>query len=175
VALPAEVPTEVCDRWPFGRSQARFSGRPNAAALAFAEKLANSLIGLPYAERASGPDAYDCWGVARLAVRAIWGEVLPEAPIDELMAAISAQDLRRRWRAIKRPVHGAIGLTSTTTAPRHVVVYLANDRGGALHAIEGQGVVFWPLLQLRTYGFQDIRWYVPIAPSNPPDAMELAA
>lgn len=137
---------------------------PTPAELQKAARLANSVVGLPYRDGGEGPDAYNCWGIARLVARELHGRELPFAPIAGLMEQVTATGLLRAWRRLQEPAHGAIGYTASTAAPRHIVTYLANDRGVVLHALEGCGVVCWPVIQLETYGFLRVAWYLPIDP-----------
>lgn len=135
--------------------------RPPQAVLERSAAFVQPLIGLAYEEGARGPETWDCWHLARHLAPHHWGIDLPDAPIDRLAETGFKAALHATWRPVPAPVHGAIGQTSTTTRPRHIVTYLANDRGGVIHALDGYGVVFWPLLQLRVYGCPDIHWYVP--------------
>lgn len=144
----------------------------SAADLARAAEFANRVVGLPYDPEGFGPDAYMCWGLVRDGVRLIHDRPLPRALPEQLMDV--ALGIIREWRRVDRPTHGAVGFTSSTASPRHVVLYLANDRGGVLHALEGHGVVFWPLIMMTVYGFQDIHWYVPAVAGRPGAALVAA-
>ena len=154
------------------------SDAPSAADLARAAAFANSIVGKRYpadGESPDGPETFNCWGVARLAARVLHGWELPAGPIDGIIDQVTQAKLLKLWRRLAGPAHGAIGYTSTTSAPRHIVVYLENDRGVVLHALEHHGVVCWPLRQLATYGFLDPVWYLPRSPDGAAAAMGVAA
>lgn len=156
---------------------AQTAGRPSREALARAAAWANSIVGRRYpreGEPADGPETFNCWGVARSAALALHGCELPPGPISGLVDQMRANGIWRASRRVSEPVHGALGFTSITAAPRHVVVYLANDRGVVVHALEGHGVVCWPQRQLETYGFLRAVWYLPAGPDGAAPAVEAA-
>lgn len=108
-----------------------------------------SVIGKPYAPGAQGPDAFDCYGLARVALRELYGRELPDRadPAD-----------RRAWRRAPVAVEGAIVLMGAGAVDKHIGLYVA---GGLLHAIEGLGVIHDDLLSLRFRGICNLRIYVP--------------
>ena len=110
--------------------------------------LLRGLIGKPYLAGGEGPDAFDCYGLARYVLRELYGVRLPEtrqAPIP-----------RRAWRRLAEPVDGAVVLMGVTDT--HIGVFVA---GGVLHAMSDIGVVFDDLLSLRFRGFSHLRIYTP--------------
>ncbi len=153
------------------------SRAPSRDDLTRAAAWANQIVGRRYpreGEPADGPETFNCWGVARSAALALHGCELPAGPIEGLIGQMRASGLWRAWRRAPAPAHGALGFTSITAAPRHVVVFLANDRGVVVHALEGHGVVCWPLRQLETYGFLRAVWYLPAGPDGAAPAVEAA-
>jgi cell wall-associated NlpC family hydrolase len=113
--------------------------------------LLRGLIGKPYRAGAGGPDAFDCYGLARHVMRELYAVALPDriAP-----AAIR----RSAWRRVAFPADGAIVLMGAGPTPKHIGVYLGD---GVLHALEGAGVVFDPFDMLPFRGFGHFRVYLP--------------
>lgn len=91
-------------------------------------------IGKPYADKGRGPDAFDCWGLAR-AVLQERGLVLPDYADayataddpDEAAAAVRA-GLADGWRAVSRPQPFDLIVLNVAKRPWHCGVMVAADR-----------------------------------------------
>jgi cell wall-associated NlpC family hydrolase len=120
------------------------------------------LIGKPYARGSHGPEAFDCYGVVDCVWRQLFNRSLPVR--EEAMLARPTD-----WRRLKAPQDGAL-VFMRFAGDRHVGVYLADDGGGVLHAVEPDGwrpgdrrpaVVFDTLFALRLRGYMQTRFYLP--------------
>lgn len=107
-----------------------------------------ALIGKPYALGASGPDFFDCYGLARHVLRTLYALNLP--------ADRHEQVARRDWKRTVIPVEGAVVIMGQ--GDKHIGVWVA---GGVLHAMSGLGVVFDDLHTLHFRGLGRIRMYIP--------------
>lgn len=106
------------------------------------------LIGKPYQAGASGPDRFDCYGLARFVMGELFSIVLPDTR--------SGQIDRRAWRRCYPPKDGSIVLMGQTDT--HIGVFIG---GGVIHALDPDGVVFDDLLSLQFRGFTNLRTYSP--------------
>ncbi len=110
---------------------------------------------LPHRPGATGPDAYDCWNLLRHLLKTHFNTTLPDAPIGDEQACLALFKERCEsgdWQAVASPAHGDPALLRGGTYP-HVGIYLDLDGGGILHAMEGSGVIWTKLPQLRAFGF----------------------
>lgn len=107
------------------------------------------LVGRPYAPGASGPEAFDCYGLAAHVLTHVFGVDLPSRAIGPMAEF-------RAWAMIPAPVDGAIVLMNNGRG-RHIGVWLAAE-GGCLHALEGVGVVLDDLAGLALRGFSAKFW-----------------
>lgn len=109
------------------------------------------IVGRPYAERARGPDAFDCWGLVAFArPRLFGGPALPDddiSPADmrRVARAFTDPDRRAGWQSLPVAVpfsapDGAIVLMSRGDIPHHVGLWLAPERA-VLHCCPAQRVV----------------------------------
>jgi len=97
------------------------------------------LLGKPYVRGARGPDAYDCYGLAKeMFARA--GNTVPDfdcpGSLEEIEALIS--DKSRRWRRVPIGTPGALLTFRVDGYGAHVGFMLKNDR--FIHAWESTGV-----------------------------------
>ena len=114
--------------------------------------LLRAVLNKPWAPRAPGPAAFDCYTLLQHADRVLFGRTLPDYPAG--ITASSPKAVRRHllaspfYRALKRvsePAHGdyvalCIG---PRRLPAHVGIWLAVNRmGGVLHCEHGRGVTF---------------------------------
>lgn len=118
------------------------------------------LIGRPYEDDASGPDAFNCWGLVQWVFEHVQGVLLPTVAVGQHdnAAAIKCVVEACDWR----PVAGVIAkefdiATMTGLEGKHVgVVVSANGGTFLLHCIERVGVCLQPLSDLGRAGFSDI-------------------
>lgn len=104
-----------------------------------------AFMGKPYAPRARGPDAFDCWGLV-LALRRELGLCVPPDLAPEAMTADEQARLTegamQAWPQVA-PRHGCIAYVPGLLHGG-VVVF-----GRVVHATERAGVVAWPLGRWR--------------------------
>jgi len=129
------------------------------------------VVGLPWQSGAQGPDAYDCWGLARDCQRVLFGRELPLAAVDAhsahaVVTALLGHAERARWAAVDVPAAGDLVEMRRRDLPHHIGVWLDPDGGGVLHAARSYGVAFERPLQLACAGFGAPRFYR-FAPSSP--------
>lgn len=141
--------------------------RDDATRLARAGAFAREHIGKPWEAGAGGPDAFDCWGLARAAQDQIFETTLPEAGIaaDEIadlrkvIRAIGDHPARDRWIQALTPKHGDLVTLAHHRYPSHVGVYLELDGGGILHTTREEGVSFDTEIVLKLKGFARAVYY----------------
>lgn len=137
------------------------------------EKYVTGLIGKPWVANAKGPDAFDCYSLAREIQRAIFDRVMPEVAIPNeptwsyLIREIDSHPERTRWTLLEHVVgtsirDGAIVLMAAVRHPAHMGVWLYPERG-VIHCNRPAGVTFDSLLDLRAQGWQRLRFYEPHA------------
>jgi hypothetical protein len=117
------------------------------------------LIGLPWVVGASGPDAFDCWGLFVTVQRSHFHRTLPENPVDAtnlraVLDAFNGHPERQRWQAVQQPEEGDAVLMRQSRYPVHIGVWLDIDGGGVLHAVRHAGVVFQTLAALDAHGWR---------------------
>jgi len=121
------------------------------------------VIGLPWQENGYGPDAYDCWGLARACQRDVFGRRLPivdyPATLRALVKIMEEHDVRDAWPEVPAPGHGDIVTMTHSVHPHHVGTWLALDGGVILHTTEREGVMCSPLHHLRLQGFRGLRYH----------------
>lgn len=91
-------------------------------------------IGLPYADKGRGPDAWDCWGLIRAVLHAQFGHALPSYADDyiaasdhrSVTAAVQA-GLLDGWRAVARPKAGDIVILNVGNRPWHCGLVVADN------------------------------------------------
>lgn len=120
---------------------------------------AAALIGAPFRHRGRGPDAYDCWGLARTLYRQTWGLELPDydadgSPEHRARAAALVGTESCRWIEIAKGTNreraGDLVLMLRYRRPLHIGVALGGKR--MIHADEPEGVtaprydgpLWWP-------------------------------
>lgn len=109
-------------------------------------QVARELLGKPWAQGATGPAAYDCWGMVRHYTLHALGLVLPSVAVhaataDELHAAARHSG----WHPVSAPPreHDIVLARSLETGGRHVGVVL--DLDGLPHLLHCLGSVTNPL------------------------------
>jgi hypothetical protein len=92
-----------------GTDEAEEATAATAAAPARRPHWAAALVGLPYRDGATGPDAYDCWGLARHVLTTAARLPMPEAQHAAAVIASPADTLAAArdhgWRRIAPPLH----------------------------------------------------------------------
>jgi hypothetical protein len=123
-----------------------------------------SLIGKPWVSGASGPEAFDCWGLLRHVYQARRGVTLcPFAGVRETgligMMKNAKAEAATHWQEITRPEHLCCVGMSRGRRVEHVGLWLEDGNGGVLHSHEGAGVVFQSVASIRNTGFQNFIFY----------------
>lgn len=97
---------------------------------------ADAFIGKPWREGATGPDAFDCWGLMVAASVTLFGVALPD-----LAQTVAG---RRRWVEVTKLVPGtAVALIDMQGRPFHVGLYIG--AGNVLHTTAQLGARIEPL------------------------------
>lgn len=118
-------------------------------------------IGLPHEDGATGPYAYDCWGLLRHVQQAYFGIVMPIAPIGDVDACLAMYEdemASGRWRTVEVPEHGDGVLLRGGRLP-HVGTWLDIDGGGILHSLSGSGVIYSNARNTKLLGFARVTYY----------------
>lgn len=129
--------------------------------------IINAMMGAPYRLGAQGPDAFDCYSVARQLQRDLFGRDMPAFDMPgnagrmAIAAAIAEHPERGHWAEIARPRDGALVTMARNGCGYHLGTWLAEDGGIVVHAIEGAGVCADTMLSLQTAGWRRLRFHVP--------------
>lgn len=108
-----------------------------------------------YRRGASGPDAYDCWGLVRAAVRERHGIELPAVHVQGDAGAAARAAQAAGWRPAAPPLRDADVLFMRTAQGQRHVGMLVQAQGllRLLHCVEG-GPVWQPLQELPPLGYR---------------------
>lgn len=124
---------------------------------------AERYIGLPWANHAQGPDAFDCWGFVRHVYAVERGIDLPLLDIDAdqplaVRHAIRDEKAASRWIPTHRDnlVDFDVVLLSQARHPDHIGVSV---EGAVLHCVRGAGVVFQSFPSLAIGGWNVVACY----------------
>jgi cell wall-associated NlpC family hydrolase len=125
-----------------------------------------ALLGRPYVVGADGPDAFDCYGLARHVLREVYGEALPAitratAEPRAVARAILGHPERARWERVPQPFDGALVLMGNIQGRDfHLGVAVADGRQMlVLHTDDGPGVIADDLMSLPARGFHNITFF----------------
>lgn len=130
------------------------------------EHWSTKYIGLPWANGARGPKAFDCWGL-------VWYVYLKERNIKLPLHTIDAQNLAACARAIKAETNGGFGASwSELSKPvefagvamghtdfSHVGIYTEADGGLILHSSLYENVVASRPAVLQRTRYPKIKYY----------------
>jgi cell wall-associated NlpC family hydrolase len=131
------------------------------------------LIGKRWAAGACGPEAFDCWHLARHVQKELFSRELPSISVPDdpgwawLLETIVAHPERARW--VERPTlnghlinahDGALVLLARAQRAAHVGVWLAPECG-VIHCDQGGGVKFEDAATLRASGWRKLMFFVP--------------
>jgi len=122
---------------------------------------AEAYIGTPWANGASGPDAYDCWGLVRTVYAKQLAIGLPAVDVDAHKIALVCRvvsDIKSSlaWRPVTSRREYDVVLMGRARIPHHVGVCAAD---GVLHAVEGAGVVLQTERSLIAHGWRVLGRY----------------
>ena len=122
----------------------------------------NDTVGLPWVNRATGPDAYDCWG---LVVR-YYSEVLGIELLDIEGYASGLIDIndgyhveREHWRQIDKPKDNCIFMAFQDGCAVHCGIVIGNHSLHCLGSNEKPGQVGYHSLTAIERMYKDIEFY----------------
>lgn len=104
---------------------------------------ATEYIGKPYLRTATGPDSYDCWGLARSIFKLRLGLDMPQVAVGEStnMQAMRDIAITHGWCKVYSAPQENDALLMRTNFGRHIAVAIrANNKLMFIHADERAGV-----------------------------------
>jgi predicted phage tail protein len=117
------------------------------------------VIGKPWGDLASGPDAFDCGGLFGFAQDKLFGRAIPwsgdfvkdATSIREVMEAIRKTNLQRRWVLTEKPRHGDAVLMASHAVISHIGTWIDAGPGlcGVLHSERTGGVMLQSLAEIE--------------------------
>lgn len=127
------------------------------------------LIGLPWVANAKGPDAYDCFHLVQHVQKELFGVEMSDVEVPNEPSWFTVIDMIRaapefvNWREVYpavgiHPADGTIVVMASHRLPAHIGVWLKPERS-VLHVDRPVGVVLNGLVQLRTLGWNRLRFY----------------
>lgn len=122
---------------------------------------ADIYIGNRWVKDGNGPDEWNCWNLLRHLLREYYRKEIPQVNLesgDDLRSMYEARLSSGAWIKQVNPQDGYGALLREGLHP-HVGLYLDIDGGGIIHALEGFGVVFTPICNLRLLGFARVTFY----------------
>lgn len=126
-------------------------------------EFVNSLIGRPWKSGAGGPEAFDCWGLAKVVQKELFGRSLPDIAVDSenvraVMREVATTSARNSWERVDGPAHGRLVEMASGRHPYHIGVYLDVDGGGVLHCQNPAGVCFDRVATLQVAGWRGLSY-----------------
>lgn len=127
-----------------------------------------ALIGRPYRIGAMGPEAFDCYGLARHVQASLYAMPMPALPFVAATTraqaeAMLAHEERRNWREV--PEHAArdgdlVLMGNVARRDFHLGTFVVPGTAGVvLHVDRAAGVVADDLPALRSIGFNYLRLF----------------
>lgn len=120
-------------------------------------------LGKPWVSGASGPDAYDCYGLILAVYREQYGVDLPLLNVDATRSLSIAKAMRDYeygdWQPVDAQCEGDVIQMGHARHPHHVGLWLDSDGGRILHSLEGSGVVAQTPASLRLHGWNILTIY----------------
>lgn len=126
------------------------------------------LVGLPWEAYATGPAAYDCHGLVCHVQHRHYRRRLDRhlevvsGDVEAMHTAICAEQETGRWQRLSAPKDGCVVLLTTGTRFHHVGVWLAVNGGRVLHSRAKRGVALDSVQHLRTLGFREFEYWLPV-------------
>lgn len=116
---------------------------------------AEEYIGKPWANGATGPDAYDCFGVVKAVYLDRLRLTVQTVDVNALQPLAVARAMRdydySGWEQVAAPENEFDVIEmSMNRKPHHVGVFVD---GGVLTSVEGSGVIFQTLGSLKRHGW----------------------
>tara|TARA_B110000908_G_C10258955_1_gene457674 strand:+ start:522 stop:929 length:408 start_codon:yes stop_codon:yes gene_type:complete len=125
---------------------------------------AKQYIGIPWVAYATGPDAYDCWGLVVHCLKThfnIEADRFSGVITDDhksINRAFESEAGKKQWIEIDEPIEGAVVMLSLKTRFFHHIGIYTNGR--VLHSRDGANVSLESISRLKQSGFKQIRYYV---------------
>lgn len=120
-------------------------------------------LGKPWINGASGPDAFDCWGLVRHIYRERLDIDLPAVDVDAhrplaVRHAFAEGAKAHGWEEVEACPEADfdVVLMGQAKHPHHVGLAVA---GGILHSVEGIGVIYQDTASLRRHGWRLLAAY----------------
>lgn len=119
------------------------------------------MIGKPYQIGASGPEAFDCYGLAREVQRLALVDMPQVERVSDYVETLRDHEERNRWQLVDRPEEfDLVLMANVVRRDRHIGVYIRPGNAGVvIHAIDHMGVCLHDLQALRAMGMNEIRFY----------------
>jgi cell wall-associated NlpC family hydrolase len=129
-------------------------------------------IGKRWRANGRGPDAFDCWHLARYVERELFARALPsvDVPSDPgwawMLETIASHPEHANW--VRRPTEnglilatdGALVLMARSQLAAHIGVWLQPEQG-VVHCDQTSGVMFEDASTLRASGWRKLMFYEP--------------
>ena len=125
---------------------------------------AKQYIGLPWVAYATGPDAYDCWGLVVHCLKEHFGvdvERFLSVITDDhksIHRAFESEAGKTQWIEIDTPKEGAVVMLSQRTRFFHHIGIYTNGR--VLHSRDGANVSLESVGRLKQSGFKQVKFYI---------------
>ena len=132
------------------------------------EHWAAPLIGLPYCRGATGPQAFDCWGLVRHVFASRYGIAMPHVQVGQIgdesvdnVVAIKRAAVVSGWGPVSdRSAHDGDIVLMDGPEGRHVGVMIEGDYDlRLLHSVEGVGVCAQPLAEVERWGYRSFNFW----------------
>ena len=121
----------------------------------------SGLVGKPYRLGASGPDAFDCYGLAREILRLSRIELPPVERVSDYIGTMRDHAERQNWTQVDAPEEfDLVLMANVLRRDRHIGVYVRPSTAGVvIHAYETMGVCLHDLQSLKAIGMNELRFY----------------
>lgn len=129
----------------------------------------HDIIGSAYELGKSGPDHFDCWGVLVWKFKHVDNIDLPtfeDVIKDSAEQYINKRtrswhkELHRNWYELQRPEDGcAVFMGKRMRLYSHVAVYVEQDGGFYIHAVENARVLAMSRHTLKLHGWRNFKYY----------------
>lgn len=125
---------------------------------------AEHYLGKPWRSGATGPDAFDCYGLVRAVYADRYGHTMPVLDADATSALACLRAARdfpeyARWAEVATPGEGDVVQMGCARRPHHVGVFVDAAGGRVLHSVESAGVLLQPLSSLAAHGWNILNIY----------------
>ena len=125
---------------------------------------ATPYIGTPWKFGATGPDAFDCWNFAchvqqehfniEMIEKAFNGDLRKSAQL------LKTSEEKQRWVPVVKPEDGDLVLMARRINPIHIGVWISTKQSnGILHCVQGSGVIFQSVQNVKLHGFGSLVYY----------------